>query len=302
MRHRIVLVATTATVLLTAACATERVLGPPMRYTTTSSIEMMNPTTHRLEAVALPPRRIAPGVTASVTSSATSQPIMIALNAPGTATHAESRQFGFTASDGHPAKIVFLYGASGGPPAAIQSYRDKALMSTDAYQWTRTASGWMQTSSVLTFVSLGAVVGRVTTTTVPCHTNCGPPQTVMHPHHLAGSLLYAVMNATSSCASAQWYNMHFGACALAWAHYSAMLAAEVAAVALPEAGPVAWAAAAGAMAEVELAEIALVDCMASQPEAGESAMTNGNGGSGAATLLECLSGAIGSDCTAPYTQ
>ena len=306
MKKGLALAAGIAATIVATACATERILAPPMQFTTTSSFEVMNPTTRKLEAVTLPPMRNAPGVSASVAASSPT-PVMMAFNAPGTSTHGGSRQFPFISKDGHPSKIVFLYGPNGGPPAAVQSYCDKKLVSTDAYKWTATAAGWMQSSSVLSVVSAGVLVGRVTTTTVLCHTNCGPPQMVQR-GHVIGAVAYALMNATALPAQAQWYNMSFGACSAEWGDYSSAVALFMVLSSGAGAAPEMTVAIAVGLAAAEQAvlstEAKLVSCMARQPDAADSAANGGSSGGsagGGAGSSDCLEGSYAAHCTTPFT-
>lgn len=287
---------------------------PVARLTTSTTYEILKPTTHRLETVALPARANAPGVRASTVAPS---PITLASNAPAISKHgAESRQFSFTTSDGSPAKVVWLYGPAGGPPAVMQSYRNHILVSTNWMTWTRTGTGWLQTSSVLSLVNNATLVGRVTTTTTPCRTNCGPAQMVRS--HQVESLLYALASATSACAHAQWYNMHFRACQTEWVKYdiafAAFYAASVTAGFSGGIGPVSAIGLAALEQAVAEAESALRACMEQQPEASDSTYqggpTNwnasggpgsGGSGSGSAGSPDCLTGSYAAHCTTPFT-
>lgn len=302
--------------LVVAACTADGILRPAAQLTTTTTTyEVLNPTTHQLEVVSPPSAARAPGIALSVATPP--PPPVLAANAPAISRHgAESRQFSFTTASGLPAKIVWLYGPAGGPPAVMQSYRNHVLVSTNWMTWTRTATGWVQASSVLSLVNNATLVGRVTTTTTPCRTNCGPAQMVRS--HQVESLLYALASATSACAHAQWYNMHFGACRAEWVKYdiafAAFYAASVTAVAVRGIGVVSAVALASLEQAVADAESTLRACMEQQPEASDSTYqggpTNwnasggpgsGGSGSGSAGSADCLQGSYAAHCSTPFT-
>jgi len=323
MHYRIGIMAGAAAVLVVAACADQeggRWLGtepgegaPTVRYETRTSAAVVNPKTHRLETVTAGP--VASGVSASVVGvSVTTDGLQVALKAPGVAYTAGSASWTFTDSTMHVHKIVFLYRVGGGPPAAMQHYTDGKLVSTTAYSWTKTSSGWARTRSYMQSVRNGVLVGTYTTTSVVRTTSGGYPQTVrldrppaVSPLQRAlGSIAYAAAFAFApQDATAQGF--YFYACRQQWLRYAgaaAVLAGAAAALAAaPELTPILITTFIGALATTAALEDALIDCMIANDSLASGGFGSGTGGSAGSGGVDdsCLEGSYAAHCTTAFT-
>lgn len=316
MRHRLVKIAIAATTLLTVACATERLLEPtPMRFATTSSMSVMNPKTHQLETVTVPPLRTVPGVSASYVGSGTDGAVLVATGAPGLAPSSGHVSYSYSDSLHRANKVVVIYRPGGGPPAATYHFLGTQLISTTALSWAHISGGWYISRATTSLVSpTGTTLGSYTLastytqTTQPCTktvtTNCGPPQMVRGPvspaRRLAG---YAALALAYSCAPtdalAQW-GMHFADCFDQWLLYGIAMAALYGTAGLVPDGPgIAMMASVYGAAVYALKQ--LVDCMVSHDNA---AAAFGGGGSGAAggagDNASCDNGGL--SCPILYTE
>jgi uncharacterized membrane protein YgcG len=330
MHHRIAVMAIAVAALTVAACAdqegasklsTEPGNGtPPLNYITTGSAAVVNPATHRLEAVS--PSSTPDGVSASIVGSrVTSYAMQIGSFEPGVAPAAGAGSWTFTDSSKHVHKIVLLYRTGGGPPSAMQHYTDGALVSTTAYSWMKTATGYLRTRSYMQSVRKGVLVGTYTTlTTLPkSPLTPGPVQTVrlVRPpvvspvQRTLGTVAYALAFAFApQDATAQGF--YFYACRQQWLHYAgaaALLSGAAAGMAAaPELTPALLTAFVGMLATTAAMEDLLIDCMI----ANDSVASGGFGGSGGfgsgggtggagGGYNDCLEGSFAAHCTTPFT-
>ncbi|HEV7705204.1 MAG TPA: hypothetical protein VGO46_12970 [Gemmatimonadaceae bacterium] len=321
MKHRMAFAAMAACASIAGACADrdggDRLMTEPsggqamVRYVTTSGVGIVNPRTHRLESVSLPAPQ---GVSASVNGgSGVDDAMQISSTAPGVARTGGKASWTFTDDTKHVQKIVLLYRAGGGPPAAMQHYTDGALVSTTAYTWGRTSMGWVRTSSLMQSVRNGVLVGTYSTTTVPTKPGSGggPIQTVrldrapaVSPLRRAiGSVAYALAFAFApQDATAQFY---FYACRLEWLRYAGAAALLVGAgsalAAAPEFTPLLLTAFIGALTTAAAFEDVLIDCMLAH----ESLATGGFGAGGGSTWpsgkWDCFEGSYAAHCTTAFT-
>lgn len=319
MRHRIAVAAIAAAALIAAACqdssdSARRLTTEPgssipdlaQHYITTARASVVDRTTHRLTPVEQLPGGHA-GVSASIVNGAGSLPAMlVASGEPGVASGAGYGMQKFTDSANHVHAIVTLYRSTGGPPAAIQHYVDGVLVSTSAYQWQKTASGWVRTQSIFQQLHNGVLEGTYSThtTVAPPGGGGGPVQTVRLEHpsrsgpieRAAVVTMYAL--ALASAPQAVDAQMYFGPCRQQWLHYmgaAAALAGASAALAYaPVATPALITGFIAALAATAALEDQLVDCMIQNDPAfqyGESGGGVGGAGGGAPQgKSECLNG------------
>jgi uncharacterized membrane protein YgcG len=332
MHHRIAVIALAATALIVAACADQeggsrlstepRDATPTLNYVTTSSAAIVNPRTHRLEAVS--PASLPNGVSASIVGTAvTSSAMQVGSYEPGVASTAGAGSWTFTDSLKHVHKIVLLYRTGGGPPAAMQHYTDGALVSTSAYSWLKTSTGYLRTRSFVQSLRNGNLVGTYTTLTNLPKTplNPGPVQPVRFDHpptvgpaqRTLGTVAYALAFAFApQDATAQGF--YFYACRQQWLHYAvaaALLSGSAAAiVAAPELTPALVTVFIGALGTAAAMEDLLIDCMIANDSVasggfggsgGGFASGGGTGGTGGGGYSDCLEGSYAAHCTTPFT-
>ena len=330
MHHRIAVIAVAVIALTIAACADQEGgsrlstepgnATPALDFVTRGSAAVVNPRSHRLETVA--PASTPDGVSASIVgSTSTSYAIQVGSYEPGISTSAGSGSWTFTDSLKHVQKIVLLYRTGGGPPAAMQHYTDGALVSTTAYVWLKTATGYLRTRSYMQYVRNGALVGTYTTVTdLPkSPLTPGPVQTVrlVHPPTVSpaqrtlGSVAYALAFAFApQDATAQ--SFYFYACRQQWLHYAGSAAllsgAAAAVVAAPELTPALATSFVGLLATTAAMEDLLIDCMiandsvASGGFGGSGGFASGGGTGGAGSgYNDCLEGSYAAHCTTPFT-
>jgi hypothetical protein len=330
MHHRTAVIAIAGAALALAACADQEGESrlftepgnatPTLSYVTTSSAAIVNPKTHRLESVSA--ASTPAGVSASIVgSTVTSSGMQVGSFEPGVAAAAGAGSWTFTDSLKHVQKIVLLYRTGGGPPAAMQHYTDGALVSTTAYSWMKTSTGFLRTRSFMQSVRNGTLIGTYTTTTnLPkSPLNPGPVQTVrlVHPPSVSpvqrtlGSVAYALAFAFApQDATAQTY--YFYSCRQQWLRYAvaaALLSGSAAAIAAaPELTPALMTVFIGALGTAAAAEDALLDCMlennslASGRTGGAGGFASGGGTGGAGGGYDdCLQGSYAAHCTTPFT-
>jgi len=333
MKHRIACAAMAVCVVIAGACADRDggdglMTGPsggnPMvRWVTSSSAAIVNPKTHRLEAVTSP-LPSGGGASASVASGVgDGAPLQVPNGSPGIETRSGYIGTGFTDASKHQHALIFLYSPTGGPPAVMQHYVDGALTSTSAYSWQRTSTGWTRTQTVLRAVRNGALVGTYTTTTVPAKPGSGGPASVVRldvPR--SNGLRQAIVRATYALAlvfapneaNAQllfpvWPAV--GACFQEWMKYAAAAATVVYIETLIDAAPILTPALAmqfiGAAVLLGAAEDLLLNCMlAHQPgpfhyDGSGAGAVGGAGGGGLPASKECLAGSYAAHCTTAFT-
>jgi hypothetical protein len=323
VQHRIAIMAIAAAALIVGACADQAGgtrlatepgdTNPVVRYVTTGSAAVVNPRTQRLEAVTPEPGRS--GVSASVVRvSVTDDGLQVASNAPGVARTGGLASWAFTDSAKHVQKIVMLYGTFGGPPAVMQHYIDGALVSTTAYSWARTQTGWVRTRSYLQSVRNGVLIGTYTTTSTvaPVGTGGGPAQTVRLDRTPAGSPLQRTLGSLAYAlafafapqdATAQGF--YFTACRQEWLRYAgaaALLAGAAAAIAAaPEFTPALMTAYIGALATTAAMEDLLIDCMLAHDSLSSGGFGGGGGAAWPAGKWDCLEGSYAAHCTTAFT-
>lgn len=328
MQHRIAVIVIAAAALIGGACADQdggprlatepRVGTPTVRYVTTRSAAIVNPVTHRLEAVTA--GRIPDGVSATIVgSTVTSYGMHVDPYEPGLAPSAGQASWTFTDTLKHVHKLVLLYRTGGGPPAAMQHYTDGALVSTTAYSWLKTSIGWLRTRSYMQSVRNGALVGTYTTVTTLLTVNTGtsPAQPVRLERTPAesplqrtlGTVAYALAFAFApQDATAQGF--YFYDCRQEWLRYgvaAALLSGAAAGIAAaPELTPVLLTAFIGALGTTAAAEDLLIDCMLAHESVASGGFGSGGYGGGGGTGgtgggSDCLEGSYAAQCTTAFT-
>jgi hypothetical protein len=325
MHHRIAIAIPLAATLIGAWACTDRQGGTrvptepgsatvAVEYVTTHSAAVVDPVTHRLETITTAP----PGVSASVVGSVVTQSAFsVYASEPGIAPTSGHTSFSFTDDANHVQKVVFLYRSGGGPPATMQHYVDGSLVSTTAYSWLRTTSGWLRTRSYMQSIRNGTLVGTYTTlATIPKSTGgTGPAQPVRFERapnvspsqRVLGAVAYALaFSFAPQDATAQ--SFYFAACRQQWLKYAAAAAvlagAAVALGAAPEIAPATLTAFLAALATAASMEDSLIDCMIANDSLAMGGF--GGGGFGGATGGlgggdDCLEGSYAAHCTTPFT-
>jgi hypothetical protein len=324
MKHRMAFAAIATSAIIAGACADQdggkwlgtepRDAAPTLRYVTTASAAIVDPHSHRLIRV-----RDDDGSRARARASVVavnggeSDALQLPATAPGVAHTSGYAKQSFVDSGNHKHSIVFLYGGTGGPPSAIQHYVDGSLVSTTAYTWTRTSSGWVRTSSLYQAVRNGTLYGSYATKTTLRNTGgSGPPQTVRLDRRepvgplrkIAGGAAYALAFAFApQDATAQ---MYFAECSVEWLRYaaaaSALVAVYAAIIDVPVLTPILIFQLSGAIALAGVAEDALISCMLAH----DTLAMHGFGGAGSASgagspQWDCFIGSYAAHCTTPFT-
>lgn len=191
MKHRMALAAIAASALIIGACgerddeggrySTEPVARGPnsvasgMHYTTTGIAAVRDPHTGQLLKVSPAPSASTNASGSVVAATGTGEAMQFPFSSPGLAKAGGSSVVSFTDDANHHHVLALLYAGIGGPPAAIQHYVDGSLVSTSAYTWQKTPTGWLRTHSVLQVVRNGTLYGTYTTNTANT-TNTAPPK------------------------------------------------------------------------------------------------------------------------------
>lgn len=290
-------------------------------YVTTRSAAIVNPRTHRLETVsaASTPNGVSASIAGGTTLSSTNV-MQVGSYEPGVAPASGQGSWTFTDSLNHLHKIVLLYRTGGGPPAAMQHYTDGALVSTTAYSWLKTSTGYLRTRSYMQSVRNGSLVGTYTTlTTLPkSPLNPGPVQPVRLEHvpgvspiqRTLGTVAYALAFAFApQDATAQGF--YFYACRQQWLHYgvaAALLSGAAAAIAAaPELTPALVTAFIATLGTAAAMEDLLIDCMIANDSVASGGFGSGGYGGGGGTggagggYNDCLEGSYAAHCTTPFT-
>jgi hypothetical protein len=240
--------------------------------------------------------------------------MQVASSAPGVARTGGRASWSFIDDAKHVQKLVMLYRTGGGPPAAVQHYTDGVLVSTTAFAWAKTPTGWVRTRSYLQVLRSGALVGTYTTTSVPAPPSKGggPIQTVQLDRAPAagamqktlGGIAYALAFAFApQDATAQGF--YFYSCRQEWLRYAAaaaVLAGTAAAIAAaPEFTPALLTAFAAALATTAALEDVLIDCMLRHDSVSTGGFGSGGGGSWPPGKWDCFEGSYAAHCTTAFT-
>ena len=326
MKHRMAFISVAAVSLIAGACADQeggkwlgtepRDATPTLRYGTTGSTAIVDPHSHRLVQVRDNAGSLARARASVVAvNGGESDALQLSSAAPGIARTGGYAKRSFVDAGNHKHLIVFLYRGTGGPPAAVQHYVDGSLVSTTAYSWTRTSSGWVRTSSLYQAVRNGMLYGIYSTKTVPRNSGGnGPPQTVrLERHEPAGPLQKVLGGAAYALAFAfapqdATAQMYFAECSVEWLRYaaaaSALVAVYAAIIDVPVLTPILVFQLAGSLALAGAAEDALISCMlAHDTFAMQGYGSGGGGGSGGAgnPQWDCFIGSYAAHCTTPFT-
>ncbi|MEO8881694.1 MAG: hypothetical protein ABI446_14980 [Gemmatimonadaceae bacterium] len=332
MKYRMGVAAIAATALIAGACGERDGGSAPLftepgfpgsapAYITTGSASIVDPRTKQLRVVKPSELATAPGVSASVAAGGTGQVMLLANGAPGIAKSDGYYVENFVDASKHQHALVLLYGHFGGPPAAVQHYVDKALVSTTAYSWQHTTTGWLRTTSLTRVVQKGQLIGTYSATTAPA-TPPGPgkggggpaiPVRLERPaprglDRMLGGVAYALAFAIAPQDASAQLSPAFGACAQEWLRFAAaaaiIIGLDFTISEMPLITPAVTAQFAAALAQLGAAEDALLRCiMEHQP--GTFHSFGGGGGPGAGTGgggdNSCLEGSYAAHCTTPFT-
>lgn len=333
MRHRIAITALAAAALIAGACAdqgagshglaTEPGSGESPtgndNYSTTGIATVVVGPKQRLQGGKASASSV--GASASVVAGSGTLPVVIIEDGlPGLAPRGGRVTNSFVDASLHHHTLSVLYGANGGPPAAIQHYVDGALVSTNAFTWQHTTRGWVRTRSYLQTVRHGTLAGSyISTTTITGGSGGGgatmaradritPPGAL---RRLVGYAAYRLAFAFApQDASAQ--NLALTACRQQWLKYAAAAAVVAGLTAvivdMPVITPLVITQFGGALALLAAAEDALLECvLANQPTPlmNNWGTTGGSGGGGAGgggtPPADCLAGSYAAHCTTPFT-
>ena len=254
MQHRIAIAAVTLCALVIGACAdhgdgASRFSTEPggeggkaqaaTSYITRGVAAVVDPRTHRLRTIT---QNAAPtnGISASIATSGTGAALFLPVGSPGIAKSAGYYTMRFVDKSYHKHTVLLLFGAYGGPPAAMQHYVDGVLKSTTGYSWQRLSTGWLRTSSITRVVQSGALVATYTTTTTASSptstggTSTGPaiPVRLEHPdsggaRRMLSSFAYGLALALAPRDVSAQTSLAFAECEQEWLKYAAAAAVVV---------------------------------------------------------------------------
>jgi hypothetical protein len=325
MQHRIAIMAIAATALIIAACADQEGrtrlstepgdATPALQYVTTRSAAVVDPHTHRLIQLRSDSSS-GPRIKASIVAvdGGDADVLQLPSIAPGIARAGGSATHIFIDAAKNQHTLVFLYRSTGGPPAAVQHYINGTLVSTNAYTWMRTSTGWVRTSSLFQAVRNGVLYGTYTTTTVPRNPGTGgQPQTVRLDRHPSGGAVqrifataaYGLAFALAPQDAVAQVDMYFEECRIEWLKYGAAASALIAVYAgfleAPYLTPILVMQLSGALALAGVAEDMLISCMLAHDTFAIQGF-GGAGGSGAGNpKWDCFIGSYAAHCTTPFT-
>lgn len=334
MKHRIAVVAIAAAALVAVACqdrdgGTRRLATEPggalpeqgAHYITTGVAAVVG-SNHRLQTVAAsaPPR----GASASVVAAnGPTSAMTLTNNEPGIANTGGRRNSSFVDSNKHQHIVSMLYSSIGGPPVAVQHYVDGKLVSTTAFGWQRTTTGWVRTRSLLQSVQGGRLFGTYTTTTSQAPVGGGgggtkptvrldrPAQPTALQKMIGGAAYHLAFIFAPQDATAQ--SLAFSACSQYWLRYAAAAAVvaglEAVIAEAPIIGPLLVSQFAAALSLLAAAEDQLLDCVLShQPiptidnwSSGMGGGTGSGAGGGGDSNKDCLEGSYAAHCTTAFT-
>lgn len=331
MKHRMALAAIAASALIIGACgerddaggrfSTEPIARGPssvaggMHYITTGIAAVRDPRSGQL--LKLPPAASA-STNASgsvVAGTGSGEAMQFPLSSPGLAKAGGTSVVSFTDDANHHHMLALLYGGIGGPPAAIQHYVDGSLVSTNAYTWQKTPTGWLRTHSLLQVVRNGTLYGTYTTfttNTVPSKGGGGPAQPVRFEHapaagplqQLIGRVAYGLAFALAPQDASAQSGLLVGPCREDFLKYSAAAAIVVGiTITIGEAPiitPLLFSQLLSSIALLAGTEDLLLDCVV-----GHMQMFSNSGGSGGGRSQPppaiCLQGSYAPQCSTPFT-
>jgi hypothetical protein len=327
MKHRLALAAIAASALIIGACgerddergrfSTEPAARDPgsvaggMHYITTGIAALRNPHTGQLLTV--PPAAASASASGSVVAATgAGEAMQFPFSSPGLATAGGTSIVSFDDDTHHHHVLALLYAGIGGPPAAIQHYVNGSLVSTSAYTWQKTPTGWLRTHSLLQVVRNGTLYGTYTTNTVPSKTGGGPAQPVRFDHapavgplqQLLGGVAYGLAFALAPQDASAQAGIFIGACKQDFLKYSAAAAVVVGVTItiaeIPIITPLLVSQLMGALALLAGTEDLLLDCVI-----GHMQMYGNSGGSGGGQVHPppaiCLQGSYAPQCSTPFT-
>ncbi|MDQ2929541.1 MAG: hypothetical protein M3Y05_01800 [Gemmatimonadota bacterium] len=282
------------TVLAVGACndATRPERPESVSFNTTMETKLLNPKTHQLEVVRLPPT--APGVMADIAppTSQTLPGILVPFYSLSLAKGASKQQFTkINPQNGHTITFTRFWDDGGGPVASMYAVEDGHIILRTTFTWGKTNTAYYASSMVTTSYakSTGATVGTsmaVAQTTViskPCNprvNTCPPAQMVkMTPEdkHLIARVMYALAMRTSSPAQAE---IGFSpGCTIEWIAYLGAVATAASAFEAPVVGIYA---AIGLEAAITATMWYLEQCLESGVTAPSPLFPGGSGGGGSA--------------------
>jgi hypothetical protein len=325
MQHRIAIIAIAAGALIIAACADQDGRArlstepgdatPALQYVTTRSAAVVDPRTHRLVQVrgdSGSSSRIRASIVA--VNGGDADALQLPSVAPGIAHVGGSATQVFIDAAKNRHTIVFLYRSTGGPPAAVQHYINGSLVSTNAYTWMRTSTGWVRTSSPFQAVRNGVLYGTYATATVPrTPVSGGQPQTVRLDRQpsqgpvqkMFASAAYGLAFALAPQDAGAQVNMYFDECRIEWLKYGAAASALIAVYAgfldAPYLTPILVMQLSGALALAGVAEDMLISCMLAHDTFAVRGFGGGAGSGAGNPKWDCFIGSYAAHCTTPFT-
>jgi hypothetical protein len=328
MKHRIALAAIAASALIIGACgerddeggrySTEPLARGPgsvasgMHYITTGVAAVRDPHTGQLLNVPPAPSASTNASGSVVAATGTGEAMQFPFSSPGLAKAGGTSVVSFTDDANHHHVLALLYAGIGGPPAAIQHYVDGSLVSTSAYTWQKTPTGWLRTHSLLQVVRNGTLYGTYTTNTVPSKGGGGPVQPVRFDHAPAvgplqqfiGRVAYGLAFALAPQDASAQAGIFVGPCKQDFLKYSAAAAIVVGiTITIGEAPiitPLLISQLISSLALLGATEDLLLDCVI-----GHFQMFGSSGGSGGSLPQPppaiCLQGSYAPQCSTPFT-
>ncbi len=328
MKHRIAVAAITAGALIAGACAdadrehsslaTEPERQGGVHYYTRGAATVIDPRTGK--AVAVKPVESSVGPSASIVSaSVTGEALQFAPTAPGLGTMTGTGTVSFVDQANRHHMLAFLYGKIGGPPVAMQHYVEGELISTSAYTWQRTQTGWVRTRSQLNAVRGGALYGTYVTTSTLARGpggaggGGGPAQPVRFEHRPAatplqqmlGTVAYGLAFSLAPQSANAQARLFVTTCLpdmLRYATAAALVTGIAAAIAeAPFLTPVLVSQMIGALAGLALTEDLVLDCVVGHFQFMGMRGIGSGAGRNKPPPAECMVGSYAPQCSTPFT-
>ncbi|MEP7086936.1 MAG: hypothetical protein ABI884_06340 [Gemmatimonadota bacterium] len=323
MKYRSAVAAIVTIAVIIAACAdSDRGASPistepgqqnGVHYVTRGKATIFDPRTGK--PVPVKPMESTAGVGASiVSSSGVGETVTFPSTAPGIGSFGGTGTVSFVDQQSHHHMLALLYSRIGGPPVAMQHYVDGSIVSTSAYTWQLTPTGYVRTRSLLQVVRGGTLYGSYTTTTAPIRgPGGGPAQPVRFEHRpptspfqrVVGAVAYGLaFSLAPEDASAQ-AKTFITTCQQDYLKYS-VAAALVIGVGLtiveaPSLTPMLTTQMISAMTGLAFTEDLLLDCIVGHMSFSGMRGIGSSGGRSQPPPAECMMGSYAPQCSTPFT-
>lgn len=326
MMHRMAVAAVAASALLAGACAdsdrggsalsTEPEQQSGMHYFTSGAATVVDP--HTGKSIAVKAMASSVGASASIVAgSGTGEAVQFATSAPGLGNGGGTATMSFVDVANRHHMLAILYSRIGGPPVAIQHYVEGNLVSTSAYNWQLTPTGWVRTRSLLQAVHNGKLYGTYTTNTTPVRApgggGGGPAQPVRFEHppitaplqRMFGAVAYGLAFALAPQDASAQAKLFITRCLPDFLRYSAAAALVIGiTVTIGEAPfltPLLTMQLGGALSALAATEDLVLDCVVGHMQFSGMRGIGSGAGRSSPPPAECLEGSYAPQCSTPFT-